>query len=135
MGQNYRYHHLAQKFVSSSCTEIEANDATPDVALKFRRNPPVMLDIMTVTCIFPVWATTKSRALYIVKDILAGRWSLLFAANWATSEQKILSVLVKYFHATPDMQRSGIFQMFMIYLFKKLSSTSTGNLRFRYLIS
>ena len=44
-------------------------------------------------------------------------------------------VLVKYFHATPDTQKSSIFQMFMTYLFRNLSSISTGNLPFWYLFS
>ena len=41
----------------------------------------------------------------------------------------------KYFHVTPNTQKSSIFQMFMIYLFKNLSSISTGNWLFWYLFS
>ena len=60
-------------------------------------------------------------------------------SNWTNSKKLIekLVVLVKYFHAPPDMQKSSVFQMIMIYLFKNCSSISTGNLLFfgRYLFS
>ena len=46
-----------------------------------------------------------------------------------------VSVLVKYFHATHNTQKSSIFQMFMKYLFKTLSSIGMGNLPFWYLFS
>ena len=53
MCQNFHYCHLVPKFLS--CAKILAYGFKLNAGLKFVCNPPIMLDMLMVTWIFPVW--------------------------------------------------------------------------------
>ena len=76
MCQNVLSRHHVLKFLSSSCPEISAPSVTLDVALTFWRNPHIMIEMSTVTWIFPIWPT---RPLPVSKHV--SKFSFGLTAN------------------------------------------------------